>query len=212
MLYSTSGGHVLRVGDVHHDVHLDDASVGELVGTLLGAAEPTDDRARGALVAMRDAGLVDTAPGHLTVLGEGVLAGAVRSALRRMGAQVDAGGKQVAVLDDDALPSGLPDDAAACWVVGPHVIFAPDNVSAADVRARFRAAHTQADQPVPEPADAGVRSARSLLEGAGLELAAVLVAAELLRAGRPPYEALMVDLVAVTSSRHPVLPVPPAPR
>lgn len=210
-LYSTGDGHVLRVGDLQHDVHLDAASAAELIAALRTSAEPAGDRARGALAALRDAGLVDPAPRRIGVAGNGALAAAVRSALGRMGVAVDADRDEVTVFDND-LPSDLPDGAAACWVAGSHVILTPVEVAASDVRARYRAAHTQMNFPAPEPADAGVRSARPFLSGAGLELAAVQVAVELLRVDRAPYEALLVDLVTLTSSRHVVLPVPPAPR
>jgi hypothetical protein len=47
---------------------------------------------------------------------------------------------------------------------------------------------------------------------AGIELAAVTIAAELLRRDRPSHEAVTIDLHGLTVTRRPVLPVPPSPR
>lgn len=214
-LYAVEDGHVLRTGDAHHHVHLDPAELTALVAALVDGGEPHSPRARAALGSLVDAGLVDVVPAHLTVAGEGRLAAALRAALVRMGADLGPGGAPVLAVDDDVLPAELPATTPACWVSGHRVVLAPPAVPAAQVAARHRAAtgHRETDrQLVRRPDAVGVRSGRPVLAGAGLELAAVQVAAELLRAERAPYEAVVVDLVALTTSRHPVLPVPPAPR
>lgn len=214
-LYSSATGHVLRVGDLLHDVHLDDAAACDLIDALVEGGVPADDRARSALVALAEHGLVDPEPRRLEVVGEGNLASALRAALGRMGAHVGPGGDSVVAADDDALPDGVPPGTVACWVAGPRVVLAPANVPAADVVARYRAATRHAESALPSArasASRGVRSAHPLLSGAGLELAAVQVAAELLRADRVPYEAVAIDLLNLTISRHPVLPLPTAPR
>ncbi|GAA1514815.1 hypothetical protein [Nocardioides humi] len=214
-LYATGDGHVLLAGDVHHHVRLDDADLQALLDALLLGDEPRPPQARAALASLVDAGLADPAPVRVDVAGDGVLATALRAALLRMGAGIEAGGTPVAALDDDRPLARLPATTAACWASGHRVVLSPPAVPAAQVAARHRAAtvHRDADRRVvPAPGARGVRSAVSALTGAGLELAAVQVAAELLRAERPAHEAVVVDLVALTISRHPVLPVPAAPR
>ncbi|UUW91066.1 hypothetical protein [Pimelobacter simplex] len=221
-LYAVTGGHVLRTGDTHHHVHLDPPELDALVDALVAGREPHPPRARAALASLVAAGLADPQPGRVRVTGTGVLAGALRAALVRMGADTspDAapdtspGGTLVLALDHDDLPDGGDLGATACWVSGHRVLLAPPAVPAGQVAARHHAAtlHRDTDRRVARRSGAGVRSGMPALAGAGLELAAVQVAAELLRAERPAYEVVVVDLVALTTSRHPVLPVPPAPR
>jgi hypothetical protein len=211
-LYAAADGPVLRVGDTHHDVHLAPGEVDVLLDALLRGHEPTDPRARDALASLVEAGLADPAPACVAVIGDGVLATALRAALIRMGAVADPGGAPVRALDEE-LPSDVT--GRACWVSGRYVVLSPPAVPAPDVVARHRAAtrHRDTDGRLsPVSGGRGVRSALSPLTGAGLELAASAVAAELLRPDPAPHAAVMVDLVALTVSHHPVLPVPPAPR
>ncbi|SDD59236.1 hypothetical protein [Nocardioides lianchengensis] len=211
-LYAAADGHLLRVGDTHHHVHLDDAAAAELLDALAEGGDPASGPARAALEALVAAGLVDVPPARLRVDGDGVLAAALRAALTRMGAVVGPGGGRVLARDDDALPA---DATTACWVVGHRVVLSPPAVPAPQVAARRRAAtrHRAADpRTAPAAGARRVAAAVPLLGGAGLELAAVQVAAELLRPDRPAHEVVAVDLRALTVSRHPVLPVPAAPR
>lgn len=213
-LYAAAGGHILRAGDQHHDVHLADTDLDVLLDALVHDHEPTSPAARAALSSLVDAGLADNALTPVAVAGTGRLASALRAALERMGAPSRPGGTPVTVLDDH-LPATFASDHSACWVAGHRVVLSPTAVPAADVAARHHAAsrHRSEDPRVAPLADGqGARAAESPLAGPGLELAAVQVAAELLRADRPSHEVVLVDLVALTVSRHPVLPVPPAPR
>lgn len=214
-LYAVADGHVLRTGDRHHHVDLAPAELAALVDALVTGGEPRPPRARAALASLVAAGLADPGPGHVSVTGTGVLAGALRAALDRMGADTAAGGVPVLARDDDGLLDVAAPGGAVCWVSGHRVLLAPPAVPAGQVAARHHAAtvHRDTDRRVAgRPGGGGVRSSRPALRGAGLELAAVQVAAELLRAERPAYEVVVVDLVALTTTRHPVLPVPPAPR
>lgn len=220
-IYETDDGHVLLVGDAHHDLHLADAERDGLLDALAaGPLAPRDDRdaaprVRDALASLVDAGLVDPARAHVAVTGSGALATALRSALARMGADTSAGGAPVAAADDAGLLADLPVTTPAAWVEGHRVVLSPPAVPAIHVVARHRAAtlHRDTDRRVVRrPGTRGLRSAVPALAGPGLELAAVQVAAELLRADRPSHEVVVIDLVALTTSRHPVLPVPPAPR
>lgn len=214
-IYPAAEGPVLRVGDAHHDVRLEDHEVDALLDALLADHAPTAPRARAALASLVEAGLADPRPTSVAVTGDGSLASAVRGALGRMGVETSSGAAAATVhaLDGDTLPDDL--GGAACWVSGRHVLLSPPAVPARDVVARHRAAtlhHDADDRFAPLAGARGIRSALDPLAGPGLELAAVLVAAELLRPDRAPYEVLAIDLVGLTASRHPVLPVPPAPR
>ncbi len=208
-LFAVADGHVLRVGDSYHHVHLDAGDADHLLDALVDGGAPPSPAAAHALSGLVEAGLVDVAPTRHTVVGGGVLARAVRGALGRMGGTLDPDGTLLTALDDD---TDLPADGAACWVSDGHVLLSPPAVGAPDVAARREAAtrHRTAD-PRTTPAPGG-RVVVPPPSPAGLELAAALVAAELLRSSRPAYEAVVVDLRALTVSRHPVLPVPPAPR
>lgn len=213
-LYATRAGHVLLVGDTHHHVDLDNGEVEVLFDALVDGNRPASGRARAALDALADAGLVDVTPAHVTVTGDGVLAAALRSSLDRMGVSPGPGGASVLAVDRE-LPATLPVATRACWVSGHRLMLSPTGVSAPQVEARRRAAtlHRNTDPDLTRR-DNGrdVRSAVSPLTGPGLELAAAQIAAELLGNERSPYEAVVIDLVALTVSRHPVLPVPTAPR
>lgn len=212
-LYAAADGHLLRVGDSYHHVRLPSADVADLLDALADGGEPTSPQARAALEALVAAGLADVPPAHLWVDGDGRLAESLRAALTRMGARLAPDGSPVAALDDDRLPDDLP--GPACWVAGHRVVLSPPAVRPVHVAARHLAAtrHRGADpRTVPVPGGGGVTSAVPLLASAGLELAAVQVAAELLRPDRPAHEAVAIDLRALTVTRHPVLPVPPAPR
>lgn len=212
-LYATGDGHLLRVGDACHHVRLGVSDADALLDALVAGGEPASGPARAALAGLVAAGLVDPPVPHVTVVGAGLLAAALQESLVRMGARTTPGGTAVHALDDDALPPGLT--GPACWVSGHRVVLAPPAVTPAAVAARHLAAtrHRGSD-PATTPAPDGrhVTSSRGPLTPAGLELAAVLVAAELLRAGRAPYDVVTVDLHTLTVGRHPVLPVPPAPR
>lgn len=208
-LLTGSDGPVLRVGDSHHHVHLDAAEADHLLDALVHGGSPTSPAARSALGALVEAGLVDATPARHTVVGDGSLARAVRAALGRMGGTLGPDGALLTALDDD---TDLPPTGAACWISGGRVLLSPPAVPARDVRARHEAAtrHRGTDpRTTPVPGGRVVVPAPS---PAGLELAATLVAAELLRPARPAHEALVVDLRALRATRHPVLPVPPAPR
>lgn len=217
VVYAAVDGHVLRVGDTHHQVHLDEPGADALLDALVTGDRPGTDPAAAALAALVAAGLVDPSTPHWTVDGDGRLATAVRGALSRMGAGAapepcDRAAHLLAVDDPD--PAGLP-AGRACWSAGRTVVLAPPAVTARDVAARQRAAtrHRETDpRATPRPGGRRVEPAVPALAGAGLELAATLVAAELLRPDPHPHEALVVDLVALTCSRHRVLPLPPAPR
>ncbi|GHJ59762.1 hypothetical protein NOK12_22800 [Nocardioides sp. OK12] len=204
-------GHLLRVGETHHHVHLARAEGDQLVEALATGATPEGAGARAALEALVDAGLVDPAPAHHTVVGEGLLAEALAAALVRMGSRVGPGGTPVVARDDD---SDLPATGVACWISGDRVLLAPPAVPAVDVAARRRAATAHRDtEPLTRPVPGGRHVASSVLvPPAGLELAATTVAAELLRRDRPSHEAVTVDLHHLTVARRPVLPVPPEPR
>lgn len=208
-LHATATGHVLLVGDVAHHVHLAPPHADDLLDALVDGRAPTSPDACRALDALVAAGLVDPAPPSVTVTGSGVLADAVRAALQRMGAT--DGGPEVSAHDDDSALTDLT-GAPACWVSGHRVLLAPPAVTPYDVAARHRAATRHRDQdPLTAPTGRRVR-ARTPLTGPGLELAAVHVAAELLRPDRPAHEVVAVDLHALTVTRHPVLPVPAPPR
>lgn len=216
-LRSGPDGHLLTVGDSDHHVHLDEPEISALHDALVDGGRPALPRARAALDSMVAAGLVDAAPPRIAVGGPGVLATALRAALERMGAVLADDGTPVLALDDDIPAVDRPDGGptATCWTVGHRVVLSPPAVPAAQVAARHRAAtlHRDADPRVEAlPSGRAVRSATPVLGGAGLELAATLVAAELLRTDRAAYEVLAVDLVGLVASRHLVLPVPPAPR
>lgn len=210
-------GPLLTVGDVDHHVQLDEAEIAALHDALVDGGRPVLPRASAALDSMVAAGLVDPSPPRIAVGGHGVLAVALRAALERMGAVLTDDGTPVLALDDDALPAGPAADAATamCWTIGHRVVLSPPAVPAAQVAARHRAAtlHRDADPRIHTvPSGRAVRSATPVLGGAGLQLAATLVAAELLRTDRAAYEVLAVDLVGLVASRHLVLPLPPAPR
>ncbi|MBM7517267.1 hypothetical protein [Nocardioides nitrophenolicus] len=214
-LYATADGHVLRAGDDYHHVALAGAELDDLLTALVRDRPPATPVARAALDALVGAGLADPRPPRIAVAGTGVLATALRAALRRMGVEPGPGGAAVVALDDAALPVDLPAGTRACWRAGHRVLLSPPGVPAVEVAARHHAAtvHRASDRRVaPRDATSGVRSAAPPLAGPGLELAAVQVAAELLRPAPAPDEAVVVDLVALSVSRHPVLPVPPAPR
>lgn len=199
-LYAAAEGHLLRVdGDDHH-VHLDDADATALLDALVDGGSPTTAPARGALDSLVDAGLADVAPALLSVVGEGRLAHALRTATLRMG--LDGDGRSVQA--DDAPTAG-----ATCWISGHRVVLKPHAVPACDVEARHSAA-TRHRAAAVRPGGRGVAGASD--GRVGLELAAVTVVAELLRGDRHPYEALVVDLHALVVTRHRVLPVPPGPR
>jgi hypothetical protein len=208
-LYAARDGHLLRVGDEHHHVHLDEAGADALLDALVRGGAPTVPAARAALAGLAGAGLVDPQPTAVTVGGAGRLARALRAALTRMGAS-PVGGPTVTALDDDR---DLPVSGRACWVAGDLVVLAPATVPARDVAARHRAAtcHRDAD-PVTAPTGRRVVAAPP---AAGLELAAAVVAAELLRPPAPDAppapRAVVVDLRTLEVTRHPVLPVPPVP-
>lgn len=210
-LYASRDGHVLRVGETHHHVHLAPTDADALLDALVAGGSPDAETARAALDALVDAGLVDPLPAHRCVIGDGALAGALRAALLRMGVRVGPGGSPVVALDgDDALPPG----GDTCWISGDLVLLAPPGVPARDVAARRRAATAHRDtDPLMHPLPAG-RSVTSAVSvpPAGLELAAVTIAAELLRRDRPAHEAITVDLHDLTVTRRPVLPVPASPR
>ncbi|WP_139979907.1 hypothetical protein [Nocardioides litoris] len=213
-LWTVADGHVLRVGRNHHRVHLDDLDAEALLDALADGGNPDSDRARRALDALTTEGLVDPPPPRRTVVGTGPLAAAARGALARAG--IDAGDDDdgpLLVAADDPAPGDLPTDPGsdACWRTGDLVLLAPPAVSAHDVAARRAAAtrhrdHDPALRPVP-----GGRRLAGPVSPAGLHLAAAVVAAELLRPDRAPYDAVAVDLLGLTVTRHPVLPVPPAP-
>lgn len=214
-LYAAADGHVLRVGETHHQVQLHDRDLDALLDALVDGGEPATPLARAALASLVAAGLADLSPAHLTVNGDGALATALHATLVRMGAAVGQGGAPVTALDDDALPADLSPTAPVCWVSGHHVVLSPPAVPALQVAARHRAAtrHHGADsRSALRPGGRRVHSAAPVLAPAGLELAAAQVAAELLRPERPSHEAVVIDLTALSVSRHPVLPVPPAPR
>lgn len=213
-LHAARDGHVLVVGDTRHHVQLDDHDSHALLDALVDGRPPRSDRAGAALAALADAGLVDAAPVHVTVTGEGVLATALRESLARMGIASGPDGVSVLALDD-GLRADLADAVRACWVIGHRVVLSPRAVPAGHVAARHHAAtlHRDTDPAVARrPGGREVRAVGSPLSGPGLELAAAHVAAELLRTGSPPHEAVVIDLVALTVSRHTVLPVPTAPR
>jgi hypothetical protein len=212
-LYAVADGHVLRAAGAHHHVHLGPGDADALLDSLVSGGTPTTELAASALASLVDAGLVDPAPAHHVVVDDGVLADALRGALSRMGATVGPGGAPVAALDDPG-PDGreLPVSGPACWVDEHLVVLAPPAVPARDVSARRRAATRHRDtDPRTRPLPEG-RAVVGAPSRAGIELAATVVAAELLRRERPAYEAVVVDLHALTVTRHPVLPVPPAPR
>lgn len=217
VLYAAVDGHVLRVGDTHHQVHLDEPSADDLLDALVTGHHPRTAPAAGALASLVSAGLVDPATPRWTVDGDGRLATAVRAALVRMGADpAPTGGRGAATLlaVDAPGPADLP-AGRACWSAGRTVVLSPPAVSARDVAARRRAAtrHRATDpRATPRPGGRRVEPASPVLAGAGLQLAAALVAADLLRPDPHPHEALVVDLVALTCARHRVLPLPPAPR
>ena len=210
-LYASRDGHVLRVGETHHHVHLAPTDADALLDSLVTGGSPDAETARAALDVLVDAGLVDPLPAHHCVIGDGTLAGALRAALVRMGVRVGPGGSPIVALDDD---DALPPGGDICWISGDLVLLAPPGVSARDVAARRCAATAHRDtDPLTRPLPTGrtVTSAASV-PPAGLELAAVTIAAELLRPDRPAHEAVTVDLHGLTVTRRPVLPVPPAPR
>lgn len=215
VLYAAADGHVLRVGDTHHQVHLDETDATDLLDALVTGDQPRSAPAAGALASLVSAGLVDPVIPRWTVAGEGRLATAVRNALARMGAPASPSGADRTLLAADAPdPLDLP-ARRACWSAGRTVVLSPPAVSARDVAARHRAAirHRETDpRAAPRPGGRRVGPAAPALTGGGLELAATLVAADLLRPDPHPYDALVVDLVALTCSRHRVLPLPPAPR
>ncbi len=215
VVYATVDGHVLRVGDTHHQVHLDEPGAHDLLDALVTGLPPDSAPAAAALASLVAAGLVDPVIPRWTVEGDGRLATAVRGALARMGGTPSPGSSTACLPAlDDPPPTGLP-AGRACWSAGRTVVLAPPSVSARDVAARHHAAtrHRDTDpRAAPRPGGRRVEPASRPLAGAGLELAATLVAADLLRPDPHPYEALVVDLVALTSTRHRVLPLPPAPR
>jgi hypothetical protein len=208
-LYAARDGHLLRVGDRHHRVHLDPVGADALLDALVRGGTPTVPAAQAALAALAEAGLVDPPPRAVTVAGTGRLAGVLRAALTRMGASL-VGGPTVTALDDE---HDLPATGRACWVADHLVVLAPASVPARDVAARHRAAtcHRDADA-VTAPTGRRVVAAAP---AAGLELAAAVVAAELLRPpapdAPPAARAVVVDLRTLEVTRHPVLPVPPVP-
>ena len=210
-LYASRDGYLLRAGETHHHVHLTTTDADSLLDALVDGGRPATGTARSALDALVDAGLVDPVPAHHCVVGDGTLARALGAALSRMGARVGPGGSPVAAADDDAV---LPSDGDACWISGGLVLLTPPGTSARDVAARRRAAMTHRDDdPLTRPLPTGrAVTASASLPPAGIELAAVTIAAELLRRERPSHEALTIDLHALTVARRPVLPVPPAPR
>jgi len=210
-LYAARKGYVLRVGETHHHVHLTPAEADALLDALVAGDDPGAGTARAALDSLVVAGLVDAPRAHHTVIGDGALAGALRAALVRMDVAVGPGGSPVVALDDD---EALPPDGRTCWISADLVLLAPPGVPARDVAARRRAATAHRDtDPLTRPLRGGrtVISALSVAP-AGLELAAVTIAAELLRTDRPTHEAVVVDLLTLTVTRRPVLPVPPGPR
>jgi hypothetical protein len=210
-VYASRDGYVLRVGETHHHVRLAPADADALLDALVVGGSPDPDHARAALDSLIEAGLVDPLPPHHSVTGDGALAGALRAALLRMGVCVGPGGSPVVALDDD---DDLPPRGDACWISGDLVLLAPPGVPARDVAARRCAATAHRDtDPLTRPLSTGrtVTSAVSV-PPAGLELAAVTIAAELLRRDRPAHEAVTVDLHGLAVFRRPVLPVPPAPR
>lgn len=202
---------MLKVGEDHHRVALSPPDVDTLLDSLVSGGSPASEPARAALEALVAADLVDPVPAHRLVIGDGVLAQALRDALLRMGGRAGAGATPVSAFDVD---TDLPPAGDVCWITQGLVILAPPDVAAADVAARRRAAttHREADPAVrPDPRGRHV-SSTTVIPAAGLELAAVTVAAELLRPQRPPLEAVTIDLHALTVARRPVLPVPPPPR
>ncbi|MCY7401076.1 MAG: hypothetical protein LH477_08975 [Nocardioides sp.] len=210
-LYASRDGHMLRVGETHHHVHLAPRDADALLDALVNGGSPDVETARAALDSLVKAGLVDPLPAHHRVIGDGALAQALRAALMRMGARVGTGGLRVVALDDDAT---LPRGGDTCWISGDLVLLAPPGVPVRDVAARRCAATAHRDtDPLTRPLPTG-RTVTSVVSvpPAGLELAAVTVAAELLRRDRPAHQAVVVDLHDLTVTRRPVLPVPQAPR
>lgn len=211
MLYAAVNGYLLRVGRTDHHVHLEQPEADALLDALVTGTEPTSTRAQAALDWLVGSGLVDVGPPRWTVRGNGTLAEALRVALERMGAEIVDNGRAVAALDDEALPD-VADAGRACWITGHLVVLAPADVPARDVAARHRAATRHRDtDPRLRPAPGGRRVAAPP-STAGLELAAVVVAADLLAPSSSPRSAVAIDLHSLTVTRHPVLPVPTAPR
>ncbi|MFB9312282.1 hypothetical protein [Nocardioides plantarum] len=208
-LHATVDGHVLRVGDTHLHVHLSASDAEALLDALVAGGRPTSRPARTALDSLVDAGLVDAPVPHHHVIGDGVLAQAVAGALQRMGATVGPGGTTIAVLDS---PDDLGSPGPACWMDGHLVVLAPPAVTALDVVARRRAATRHRDHDPRVTPVAGGRAVTAPTSRPGLELAAAVVAAELLSEDRPAHHAVSVDLRTRSVTRHPVLPVPSAPR
>lgn len=219
-LHETAEGHVLRVARgedrVDHQVDLAPSEVHALMDALLDGGAPDAPAPRAALDSLVAAGLVDPAPAAYDVRGAGLLATALRGALARAGAALTPDGETVTALDTPPYAGEKPDPVlrrgVVCWLDDDLALLAPPGVPAVDVAARRRAAtrHRDTDprtRPVP-----GGRSVTAPTPAAGLELAAAVVAAELVRGERPAHTAVVVDLGALTVTHRPVLPVPPAPR
>jgi hypothetical protein len=224
-IYQALQGYVLRTADDQHfELTLRPGDVEELFEVLAGGATPESETVCAALRALIDAGHVvaDKSLPLVAVRGRGKIAAATSQRLGRNCVASAHESDLTCHLSDDPVDSGLVGSVdLVSYRDGITQVITPPGVNAADVLARRRAcaAHRGRMQPQYRPLDGGhrVNSPLHPVSDRAADAIADLIVAEFADRQTAPsersqYLLTAVDLRSLNVSRHPVLPLPVAPR